>query len=73
MHTLSVCADLQHLRGALLLQHIAKVKVTSRVGAGDSSDNTLPMQSYLQGHLLATHLQGLAVLENSRGYMAPSI
>lgn len=59
--------DLQDMWGALLLQHIAKVKETSRVGGGDNRDHTLPTQSHLYGHLLAMYFQSLTVLENSRG------
>lgn len=39
------------------------------MGGGDSGDNTLPTQCHLQGHLLATHLQSLTVLENGRGWV----
>lgn len=60
--------DLEDLRDAITLQHIAKVKDISRVGAGDSRDHTLTTQNHPEGHLLATHLQSLTVLENSSGW-----
>lgn len=64
----SSTTDLKDPRGPVFGQHVAKVQDACGVRTGDGLEHPFPTQGHPQVHLLAAHLQGLAVLGNmSRG------
>lgn len=59
----SSSTDPKDLRGPVFRQNVAKVQDASGLRTGDGLENPLPTKGHLQVHLLAAHLQGLAVLQ----------